>query len=1331
MKKLLISILSFVLIAFASIGGGLLLSGCGSSYSESTGGGIGDNENHENLGDDDEIEIPSDDEDNGGSDNNENDDVTLSSTFNINLTVYTMNSSGNYVTGLDQRQEGYTAGGSTTFGNSGGAGIWVSRSNGSTSERKYTQSGTTSVSWRQGSVANATANISVTLPKSGYPYTGQKNEMYILDHIQCSRCGRVTSTSHSCYIGTPAGIWGNYTTTYSVYFARKSYNINVNILSPDGAEDNKSGTVDLKYSWNGSTSNNVTDQPSSSRIYADTSLIISDIKPASGYYVRNVSCSKGSLGNSNGTYTYKVVDSSYSWPNPGSGFYDTVVVQMGRYTQQNINILSPSGSEDGQSGTMDVYYSFNNTRYDNQTNEPITGTSVKDNSYIEISDIRPATGMEVASVKVGNTSVSASNGVYRIDCNATQTIVIQMQWIKYNININILSPSGSEDYKSGTIDIYYSHTGDTYDDQTNEPITGNSIPYGSTVRISDIKPASGMRLSAVDDGSSNISNSNGTYSITVTKSLVIYVRMAWKEYYVDVNIMSPSGVQDKVSGTVDLTYSSPDQTVNDANNEPTLSLLAHGGTLKISDIKPATGYRVSSVSISENRGKLEDNGDGTYTFTASTDWTHQTKWYNTIVIQMAWKEYNVNINILSPTGAEDNKSGTVDLSYSSPSQTHNDVNNEPSPSRLTHGATLTISDIKPATGYRLSSVSINENRGSLVNNGDGTYTFTASADWTHQTNWYNTIVIQMAYQSYKLRIYAMKGIDDIRQPATTWYTDRVGRYKEVDVNYMTAYTTTVTVLSGYSFNKWTNTNNSNAAALSNSTSYKFTMPASNLTLYAFAKGNSYTISYSSNGKIVGTKLVTYGSSYGELLNISNTREGFTFGGWYLNNTFVTPITASTTVRTAGNHTLYAKWTAKNQAQYDEELGKWYVEMGKYPQTSIIDSDLRNWTEYNGSNYSNIMYDKATKMSTFTVKTVGVWEILAIQIPAPLTSSADGTYTLTFDYVVPNYNGLVSSDYSDTNEFQGSDGLAVQIINSTGPANTHCTDRDYLTYRLPTKASSGTVTATFTNISSTNTIWVVINGGYVADNQTVTFSLGNFRLSTTSRELPESGNRYTIPMVQNDGTVEMVSHPSYILSDGNEYIRYNGNATWYKVEPVKYYLAGDYFSGYGTEDSSVTAVTDKVIIASVWNDEYVGLGEGYHISQTTIWTNDGVFVQDSGLVDIKGDGYSENSYTTWQAREVVNFGSTSSGIQIENYNFQDGISSTKDMDEVFGEGNYEAEFSDLVADILGNALMYWTRDVGSELNNAECITRYGTVIQAKMQNLLGARITTNVKTFACV
>ena len=46
-------------------------------------------------------------------------------------------------------------------------------------------------------------------------------------------------------------------------------------------------------------------------------------------------------------------------------------------------------------------------------------------------------------------------------------------------------------------------------------------------------------------------------------------------------------------------------------------------------------------------------------------------------------------------------------------------------------------------------------------------------------------------------------------------------------------------------------------------------------------------------------------------------------------------------------------------------------------------------------------------------------------------------------------------------------------------------------------------------------------------------------------------------------------------------------------------------------------------------------------------------------------------------------------------------------------------------------MYWTRDVGSNLNTAECITRLGTVTQAIMQNMLGVRITVNVKTFGCL
>ena len=110
-------------------------------------------------------------------------------------------------------------------------------------------------------------------------------------------------------------------------FSRKSYNIDVNILNPDGNQDFNSGTVDLRYSWNNATSNDVNDQPSTSRIYADTSLIISDIKPASGYYLRGLSASRGGISNSNGTYTYKVSSlAGYKWPDSGSGFFDIVNV---------------------------------------------------------------------------------------------------------------------------------------------------------------------------------------------------------------------------------------------------------------------------------------------------------------------------------------------------------------------------------------------------------------------------------------------------------------------------------------------------------------------------------------------------------------------------------------------------------------------------------------------------------------------------------------------------------------------------------------------------------------------------------------------------------------------------------------------------------------------------------------------------------------------------------------------------------------------------------------------------------------------------------------------
>ena len=54
-----------------------------------------------------------------------------------------------------------------------------------------------------------------------------------------------------------------------------------------------------------------------------------------------------------------------------------------------------------------------------------------------------------------------------------------------------------------------------------------------------------------------------------------------------------------------------------------------------------------------------------------------------------------------------------------------------------------------------------------------------------------------------------------------------------------------------------------------------------------------------------SKPVAYHSTYGELP--TPTKEGYTFLGWYKENTFVNKVEATITVATDINHTLYAKW----------------------------------------------------------------------------------------------------------------------------------------------------------------------------------------------------------------------------------------------------------------------------------------------------------------------------------------------------------------------------------------------------------------------------------------
>ena len=85
------------------------------------------------------------------------------------------------------------------------------------------------------------------------------------------------------------------------------------------------------------------------------------------------------------------------------------------------------------------------------------------------------------------------------------------------------------------------------------------------------------------------------------------------------------------------------------------------------------------------------------------------------------------------------------------------------------------------------------------------------------------------------------------------------------------------------------------------------------TLYAHWEANTYTVSFSSDGKIINTKKVTYDSKYGTLPTPSKT--GYEFLGWFITEKATSSaatkvaVTSENDYKTAGDSTLYARWQA--------------------------------------------------------------------------------------------------------------------------------------------------------------------------------------------------------------------------------------------------------------------------------------------------------------------------------------------------------------------------------------------------------------------------------------
>ncbi len=122
---------------------------------------------------------------------------------------------------------------------------------------------------------------------------------------------------------------------------------------------------------------------------------------------------------------------------------------------------------------------------------------------------------------------------------------------------------------------------------------------------------------------------------------------------------------------------------------------------------------------------------------------------------------------------------------------------------------------------------------------------------------------------------------------------------------------------GYAFTAW-NTQ-ANGLGSSYTDQVYFTMGGTDTTLYAQWAPRSYTVTFDEQGGTTPnptSKTVTYASTYGSLATTS--KDGYTFAGWYTQKSDGTKIENTTSVSTADNHTLYARWTAKTTTAYKTE-----------------------------------------------------------------------------------------------------------------------------------------------------------------------------------------------------------------------------------------------------------------------------------------------------------------------------------------------------------------------------------------------------------------------------
>ncbi len=392
---------------------------------------------------------------------------------------------------------------------------------------------------------------------------------------------------------------------------------------------------------------------------------------------------------------------------------------------------------------------------------------------------------------------------------------------------------------------------------------------------------------------------------------------------------------------------------------------------------------------------------------------------------------------------------------------------------------------------------------------------------------------------------------------------------------------------GYSFTGWY-TATTGGTQVTTSTKVA---TASAHTLYARWSANTYTVKFGANGGTCSTtsKNVTFASTYGTLPT-PTAPTGYKFLGWYTAKTGGTQVTASTTVTTASNHTLYARY----------EGIKYTVTLN--PNGGTVSTSSMSVTY--GSTYGTLPTPTRTgyNFTGWYTATTGGAQVTAT---TTVTTNSDhklyarwngATYVVTFDA----NGGTVSTTSKD-----------VKYASTYGTLPTPTAPTGYTFKGWYTATTGGTqVTASTTvTTASPHTLYAQWNG----IKYTVTFDANGGTVSTTSKEVTYGSTYGTLPTPIRNGytfkgwytattggtqvtaatnVATASSHTLYAHWEGTSYlVKFNANGGTASSASLNVTYGSAYgtlptatrtgyeFKGWFTSSTGGTQVTASTIVAT--------------------------------------------------------------------------------------------------------------------------------------------------------